>query len=96
MPWLMFASAMRFVGYANPSLAGPAIVLASYAILLAFLLAARRMIEIADGTTQLGKLAFAGQLRLARRILGRIVLLFWMTLAVLVFALRESYRDAAA
>jgi hypothetical protein len=75
MPWLMFASAMRFVAYTNPILAVPAIALASYAILLAFLLAARRMIEIADGTTQLGKLAFADQLRLARRILGRIVLL---------------------
>src|SRR5262245_32571059 len=75
VPWLMFASALRFLAYMKPVIALPAIVGASFSILLAFLLAARRMIEVADGTTQLGTLTFADQLRLAKRILRHVVIL---------------------
>src|ERR1043165_4379279 len=73
VPWLMLASALRFLAYVKPLVALPAIILASFSIFLAFLLAARRMIEFAEGTTQLGTLTFADQLRLARRILRHIV-----------------------
>ena len=69
VPWLMFAAAMRFLGYSNAAFALPALILSSLALFLAFLLAARRMIEFADGTTQLGKFSFHDQLLLARNIL---------------------------
>jgi hypothetical protein len=75
VPWLMLASAMRFVAFGQPALALPCYILSNLAIFLAFLLAARRMIEIAEGATQLGRLAFNDQLRLGGKILGRVVLL---------------------
>jgi hypothetical protein len=75
VPWLMLASAMRFVAYTNPAVALPAYILADLAIFLAFLLAAQRMIELADGTTRLGRLDFNEQMRLACKVLGRVVLL---------------------
>lgn len=91
VPWLMLASALRFLAYMKPLIALPAIVLASFSIFLAFLLAARRMIEFADGTTQLGTLSFADQLRLARRILRHVViLLFGATIAVAVVAPKSA------
>jgi hypothetical protein len=75
VPWLMLASALRFLAYSKPAFAVPAIALASFAILLAFLLAGRRMIEVADGTTSLGTFTFVEQLGLARRILWQILVL---------------------
>jgi len=91
VPWLMLASALRFVAYVKPLIALPAIVLASFSIFLAFLLAVRRMIEFADGTTQLGTLTFADQLRLARRILRHVViLLIGMTIMVAAVAPRAA------
>lgn len=75
VPWLMLASAMRFVAYTNPVLAIPCYILASLAIFLAFLIAAQRMIELADGTTGLGKLDFSAQICLAGRVLRRVILL---------------------
>ena len=92
VPWLMLASAMRFVAYANPALAFPAYILADLAIFLAFLLAAQRMIELADGTTRLGRLDFNEQMRLACRVLGRVVLL--LVAAALVMA-AAGPRDLA-
>lgn len=91
VPWLMLASASRFLAYMKPLVALPAIVLASFSIFLAFLLAARRMIEFADGTTRLGTFTFADQLRLAKRILRHIlVLLFGATIAVAVVAPKSA------
>src|SRR3954471_1353713 len=75
VPWLMFAAAMRFLGYSNAAFALPALILSSLALFFAFLLAARRMIEVADGTTQLGKFSFNDQLLLARNILRQVVVL---------------------
>lgn len=69
VPWLMFATAVRFVVYGKTPLMLPALVLESVAIFLALLLAARRMIEFSDGRTDLGKLGFVQQLVLARRVL---------------------------
>src|ERR1041384_7593131 len=91
VPWLMLASALRFLAYMKPLVALPAIVMASFSIFLAFLLAARRMIEFADGMTQLGTLAFADQLRLAKRILRHVViLLVGATIAVAVVAPKSA------
>jgi hypothetical protein len=75
VPWLMFAAAMRYVAYGKPALVLPALILASVSSLLAFLLAARRMIEFADGQTALGRLDFGEQLRVARSILSRVAVL---------------------
>ena len=69
VPWLMFATAVRFVVYGKTALMLPAMVLESVAIFLALLLAARRMIEFTDGRTDLGKLSFIQQLVLARKVL---------------------------
>lgn len=79
VPWLMLASAMRFVAYGNPVLAIPCYVLAALAIFLAFLIAANRMIELADGATGLGKLDFKAQLRLAGKVLRRVAASLFVT-----------------
>src|SRR5262245_8341365 len=92
VPWLMLAAAFRFAGYAAPALGVPAFVLASLALFLAFLLAARRMIEFADGTTQLGKLSFSEQMQLARRILRDVLLLLVAAMIIVAFA---GYPKAA-
>lgn len=87
VPWLMLASALRFLAWSKPVLAAPLIAFASFSILLAFMLAAGRMIEFADGTTQLGRLTFSDQLRLARRILWQILILLVLgTIAADAFA----------
>jgi hypothetical protein len=75
VPWLMFATAVRFVVYGKTAMMLPAMVLESVAIFLALLLAARRMIEFSDGRTDLGKLGFGQQLLLARRVLVNVAVL---------------------
>jgi len=80
VPWLMLASAMRIIAVVVHGLVGLlAAVCSDIAIFLAFLLAARRMIELTDGKTGLGRLSFTQQLLLARKVLVPIIL---MTLAV--------------
>lgn len=74
VPWLMFATAFRLLAYFHKPTALPAMALASVSLLLAFLLMARRMIELAEGHTQLGSLTFLDQLTLATRLLGRVLL----------------------
>jgi hypothetical protein len=79
VPWLMFATAMRIV-QGHIGLAGVLAAISSdVAIFLAFLLAARRMIELADGKTKLGRLSFREQLVMARKVLIPIVLLMFAT-----------------
>lgn len=92
VPWLMFATAVRFVSFGKPVIMIPALALESVAVFLAFLLAARRMIEFADGRTDLGKLSFTQQLKLSRKVLGYVVLL--LISATLIVALAVG-RDAA-
>ena len=86
-PWLMLASAMRIIAVVVHGLVGLlAAVCSDIAIFLAFLLAARRMIELADGRTALGRLSFTEQLILARRVLVPVILMMLavaMALAVL-------------
>jgi hypothetical protein len=84
MPWLVLAASMRVIAFNNPYIAIPAIVLASIAVLHAFLVVTQRSIELAQGQTNLGALAFAEQSRLTRAILWRIGLVMLVaSLAVL-------------
>jgi hypothetical protein len=89
VPWLMLASAIRFVAYGNKLLA-LATVMADLSLFLAFLLAAHRMIEFADGGTRLGWLSFHEQIELGWRVVHRVVLLLIVAaLAFYVLGARE-------
>jgi hypothetical protein len=75
----MLATALRIVQSMGGLQALFAAVCSELAIFLAFLLAARRMIELADGKTALGKLSFTEQLRLARKVMIPVVLMMLAT-----------------
>ena len=77
LPWLVMAAAMRVVAFGGGAVAFPAIVVASIAVLHAFLVVAQRSIELNGGQTNLGELDFAGQFRLSRAVLWRIALLMF-------------------
>ncbi len=69
VPWLMLATALRFIRARLGPLGGPLAIAAWHAaIFLAFLLAARRMIELTDGHTELGALSFRQRLELTRKV----------------------------
>src|SRR4029453_2973732 len=70
----------------------PAIVLASVAVLHAFLVVTQRSIELAQGQTSLGALDFTEQSRLTRAILWRIGLLM---LAATIAMLAAGYTSFA-
>jgi hypothetical protein len=89
VPWLMLASAIRFVFYGKPLLVIIGMVFSSFALFLAFLLAARRMIEFADGRTDLGRLSFGEQLKLAKRVLGYVALLLVLAAVAVAFVARD-------
>jgi hypothetical protein len=86
VPWLMLAAALRIVAYRGGLVALLAYVAASVATFLAILLATRRIIEAADGQTNLGTLAFRAQLTLARRVLWQVFALMIGTYLALKFA----------
>lgn len=88
VPWLMFATAMRIIQVQGGFVAIFAMVASHIAIFLAFLLAARRMIELAEGTTGLGKLSFRDQLILARKVM--------IPLALLILAVSLAVSAAGA
>jgi hypothetical protein len=76
VPWLMLASAMRFLAYTSGgvvALAGTAI--SNLCVFLAFLLAARRMIEWTGGSVQFGRWPLRDQIRVGQMILNRVLLL---------------------
>jgi hypothetical protein len=75
VPWLMFATAMRIIQSMGGLQALLAAVCSDLSIFLAFLLAARRMIEFADGKTGLGKLSFTEQMILARKAMVPVLLM---------------------
>ena len=76
VPWLMLATTMRIIYATDGGLVGYlAFLAANIAILLAFLLVAHHMIEMADGRTELGRLGFDRQLAMARNIVIRITIL---------------------
>ena len=74
LPWLVMAAAMRVVAYGGGAMAIPAIIVASIAVLHAFLVVAQRSIELAGGQTNLGELGFTEQSRLSLAVLWRITL----------------------
>lgn len=86
VPWLMFATAMRIVASSGGVRALFATVFADLSVFLALLLTARRMIELTNGQTGLGKLSFSEQLVLARKVLIP-VLLFMVAAAIAVFGI---------
>ena len=87
VPWLMLAAALRiFAARQAPAIHVACTIVISFAIFLAFLLAARRMIEFADGRTNLGKLSFAQQLGAASKIVGYIFVLLFAATVIVFFA----------
>jgi hypothetical protein len=73
VPWLMLASALRFLAYGAGGLAALiGIAIAMLCVFLAFLLAARRMIEWTGGQVQFGQWSMHDQMRVGRMILYRI------------------------
>jgi hypothetical protein len=92
MPWLVLAASMRVIAFNNPLIAIPAIVLASVAVLHAFLVVTQRSIELAQGQTSLGALDFTEQSRLTRAILWRIGLLM---LVASIAVLAAGYQSRA-
>jgi hypothetical protein len=77
LPWLVLAAAMRVIAFGGGAVAFPAIVVASIAVLHAFLVVAQRSIELNGGKTGVGELDFAEQFRLSKAVLWRIALLMF-------------------
>jgi hypothetical protein len=75
LPWLVLAAALRVVAFGGGPVAIPAIIVASIAVLHAFLVVAQRSIELTDGQSKVGELEFGEQFRLSTAILWRIALL---------------------
>ena len=94
VPWLMLASAFRFLGHGTPALFLPCLIVASVATFLAFILAARRMVEFTGGHTHLASLNFSEQLALSRAILWRVAIL--LCAATLVAFLAGAGETAPA
>jgi hypothetical protein len=86
LPWLVMAAAMRVIAFGGGVVAVPAIVVASIAVLHAFLVVAQRSIELADGQTNLGELDLTEQFRLSKAVLGRIALLMFAVSCALLAA----------
>jgi hypothetical protein len=82
----MLAAAMRLLGFSINALMLPATILSDACLFLAFLLIAHRMIEALGGQTRLGILGFRDQLRLARKVGHRVLLLLALVCAAVWFA----------
>jgi hypothetical protein len=92
LPWLIMAAAMRVIAFGGGAVAFPALVVASIAVLHAFLVVAQRSIELNDGQSSIGELDFAEQFRLSRAVLWRIALLMF---AVACSVLAAGYTSFA-
>jgi hypothetical protein len=75
LPWLILAAAMRVIASTGGPAWVPAVIVATMAVLHAFLVTAQRAIEAAAGETRIGELGFAEQLRFSFSVLWRITLL---------------------
>lgn len=73
VPWMMLSAAVRVFSVHGGLTTFVAMQISDLCLFIAFLLAARRMIELADGVTTLGQLGFAQQVAMARKILLRVV-----------------------
>lgn len=87
VPWLMFATSMRVLAWQGLA---PCLLLANGALFLAFVLAARRMVEFTNGSTELGRLTFEEQIRLTGAVIARIIpILAGGAILALVLGFRE-------
>lgn len=84
VPWLMLAAAMRVLSVQGGLMSLLAGICSDISIFLAFLLAARRMIELADGQTGLKTLSFGQQMALARKVMIPIIVMI-LVVSVAVF-----------
>jgi hypothetical protein len=91
LPWLVMAAAMRVIAFGGGAVAFPALVIASFAVLHAFLVVAQRSIELNDGQTSIGELDFAEQFQLSRAVLWRIALLMFAAGCALLAAGYTSF-----
>jgi hypothetical protein len=73
VPWMMLSAAVRVFSVHGGLTAFVAMQVSDLGLFIAFLLAARRMIEHTGGVTTLGHLSFAQQVAMARKILLRVV-----------------------
>jgi hypothetical protein len=96
VPWLLLATALRMHGRAQAGLIGLAlIIIVEYALLIAFLLAAHRMIQLAGGEVNLERLAFKEQYQLARAVVWRLLALFFLAvLSAIGLGLHPNYAAA--
>jgi hypothetical protein len=93
LPWLVLAAAMRVIVFGGGPMAFPAIIVATIAVLHAFLVVTQRSIELTHGQTNLGELDFGEQSRLSLAILWRIgLLMVVITLAISM----AGYRSLAS
>jgi hypothetical protein len=93
LPWLVLAAAARVIAFGGGPIALLATLVASIAVLHAFLVTAQRSIELADGKTSLGQLDFKEQSILSLAILGRIGLLMLVASFVMV---KTGYASLAS
>ncbi len=83
LPWLLVATSLRFVSFGRPMpIQVVSLILESFAVFFAFLLAARRAMEMTDIKTKLEFLSFAKQFNFARHVVGRVFLLLFAAAAV--------------
>jgi F0F1-type ATP synthase membrane subunit c/vacuolar-type H+-ATPase subunit K len=94
LPWLVLAAALRVIAFSGGPVALPAIIVASVAVLQAFIAATRRSIELADGHTDLGDLTLKEEVRLSVRILGRIGLLMIVGTILMAWTGNPALRGA--
>jgi hypothetical protein len=73
VPWLFVATVLRTRSQGLPGLVLFGTQFVQLAVFMAFLLASHRMIELAGGGTNLGRLRFREQLKLGRGILWRLL-----------------------
>lgn len=73
VPWMMLSAAVRVLSVQGGLTALVSMQISDLCLFIAFLLAARRMIESAGGVTSLGRLDFRQQVTMGRRILLRVV-----------------------
>lgn len=95
VPWLMLAAALRTLQVQGGLMWFVAGEASDFSVFIAFLLAARRMIELADGQTGLGKLSFAQQLSLARKVLTPIVIMMVIVSIMMVIVSDLSPRNSS-
>lgn len=73
VPWMMLSAAIRVLSVQGGLVALVAMQISDLCLFIAFLLAARRMIDFTGGVTSLGRLSFGQQVAMGRKILPRVI-----------------------